>query len=588
MIGSRPLLATTFRLLAFLACTLLTASASAGTLQGQLVDSLTETPISGATVRVLGTNEATTTDARGQWSFELPQGEYELEFEKQLGSHHYHFRVVNQHVPQYKPADSWIATPYFINRGVPRVDAPLGAPTSRIDHPSNRDRGPVDLDPLLDDGPTHRPGGLTLPKDPPTTIRVARRDDKSTCRNSPIVAIEEVPLEDYAKGVLHPEIGVFKSLSNVSEVYKAFAAAAKSYGLYFMLVYGPGNRRTVSSAKPPNGYTWFHIDDTPCNQRYSDKRSINSAVQAAEAMKGKILVKKGAPDELDKYEYAASCKEHGTRPEYQQKIVDDSSPAHSCVGNWCGHDTCAGHQDHPHVPGNDDCLVRGICQWGAAEWAEGGKDHKWLLSHYQPNLELRDIDGSTQPETVELTGYVYRDTSDIMGTGIAGASVELGDGRTTTTDQNGVYTFDSVEVSLGTVTVTASKSGYQTNSRSKKLQTGMTNWNSIQLKPVQTNRDTGTEPEDTSSPADTSAPQGDARPRIADAPSGDDDDTSGTQTGADAGPPRGAGGLGPLVGRSQGVSSSGCSSPDPQKEPSRRTLVVGLAVLGLLLVRRMW
>lgn len=561
------------------------STALAGTLQGKLTDSLTGTPIPGASVHVLGTDRTTTTDRDGDWSFELPEGEYELTFEKRLGDELYQFRLVNQHVPQYKPADSWIATTYYMDRGVPRVERPRGAPVPRIDHPSARDRGPVDLRDLPRQKATLQPGQYTIPKSPPMKIRVARRQDHSTCRSS-IVAIEEVPLEDYAKGVLHPEIGVFRSINNHIEVYKAFALAAKSYGLYFMLRYDSGNRRTVGSAKPPNGFTWFHIDDTPCNQRYSDKRSITTANKAANQMKGKLLVKKGAPNKLHKYEYAASCKEHGTRPEYQNKIVGDQSPAHACVGSWCGHDSCAGHQDNPNVPGQDRCLVRGICQWGSAEWAKGGKDYKWLIAHYQPNLEIRDLTGGNQPKTVTVSGYVHENKSDVMGSGISGASVQIKNGPSTTTDASGKFEFKGVKVSMGTIELTASKSGYETNSRSKKLVAGMTNWASIHLKPTSSpDPDTGTGMSDTGTGrGDTGATGviGDAAPQVPDGGS--------NATGADAGGGTGQGkygGLGPMITTSHG-SQSGCGATGthPRKMPSGRAILLVLATLGLIRFRR--
>jgi uncharacterized protein (TIGR03382 family) len=570
-------------LVALAALLALPSTAAAGELSGQLVDSLTGTPIGGATVEVLGTQRVTRTDRQGRWSFDLPDGEYELRFQKTLGDRHHRFRLVNQHVPQYKPADSWLPTTYFMDRGVPRVDKPLGAPVRRPDHPSDRSRGPRSLDDLPTGGGTFHPGDLTLPDTTPTTIRVARRSEKENCGN-PIVAIEEMTLSEYVKGVLPPEIGVFRNLNNVTEVYKAFGVAAKSYGLYFMLVYGPGNRRTVSSAKPPNNFTWFHIDDTPCNQRYSDTRYTITS-QAAQSMSGKLLVKEGAKDTLDKYEYAASCAEHGSRPEYQTAIVDDDSPTRSCVGSWCGHDDCAAHEDHPDVPGQDRCLVRGICQWGAAEWAEGGKSSGWLLDHYQPNLMLRDLDGgTTMPETVELTGFVYTDPADIANSGVSGATVSLQGGDSTTTDASGRFTFDAVDLSKGTVTLTASKSGYRSNQRDKMLAAGMTNWASIQLTPDSGDAtDTGTPTVDTGPAADT-APTGDTG-LAGDTGSGPAD-TTGADT-SEGGPTNygSHGGLGSLVSTSAGVEG-GCSTPAQRKKPAGGALAAAVLLAVAMLRRR--
>ncbi|MFB6372210.1 MAG: SpoIID/LytB domain-containing protein, partial [Bradymonadaceae bacterium] len=389
---------------------------------------MTGTPIREATIRVLGTDKIETTDEDGHWQFELPEGTYELEVEVTLGDDHHEFRVVNQRVPQYKEADTRLPTTHFLDRGVPARERPLGAPVPRIDDPAVPDGGEVDLTDLPRIPPETGPRDYTIPDSPPMTIRVAIRDDHSTCRNSPIVAIEEMPLDEYVKGVLAPEIGVFRNQTNAIEVFKAFAPAAKSYGLWFLLRYGPGNRRSVSNPKPPHDYEWFHIDNTPCNQRYSDMR-FETSDRGADAMKDKLLVKEGAPDTLDKFEYAASCGGHGTRPEYQNAIVSDDSSTHSCVGDWCGHDDCAGHADHPNV---DDscgcCLVRGICQWGALEWAESGRDGSWILDHYQPNLVLRSF-GQNQPMSVELTGFVHTNPDDIAGSGLSEATVSLSDGQ---------------------------------------------------------------------------------------------------------------------------------------------------------------
>jgi len=553
---ARLLLATTA------ACLSVASTAAAGTLEGTLTDSITGTPIPDGTVRVLGTDRVTTTDDNGHWQFELPEGTYELEVEVRLGDDHHRFRVVHQRVPQYKEADTHLPTTHFLDEGVPAQPSPPGAPVPRLDDPAVPDGGEVDLDDLRRTPPTTGPRESTIPDSPPMTIRVGIREDHSTCRNSPIVAIEKMPLDEYVKGVLAPEIGVFRNQDNAIEVYRAFAPAAKSYGLWFMLRYGAGNRRTVSSPKPPHDYDWFHIDNTPCNQRYSDMR-FETSNQGADAMAGQFLVKDGAPDTLDKFEYAASCGGHGTRPEYQNSIVPDDSPAQSCVGDWCGHDDCAGHADHPSVDDSCSCcLVRGICQWGSLEWADSGKDASWILDHYEPNLMLRQL-GDTDPETVELTGFVHSNPADVSGSGIPDATVELSDGQQTTSGENGRYTFDAVPLSEGTVTITASKSGYETTSSDKDLVAGKTNWESIHL-PEATGRPDVPEP----------GPRADAATDARDlAPDG------GADTGQD---PMSYGGLGPMVAPSPGIDG-GCSCSTPRKKPSGRyPLSAGLVALGLV------
>jgi hypothetical protein len=263
-------------------------------------------------------------------------------------------------------------------------------------------------------------------------------------------------------------------------VYKAFAIAAKSYGLFFMLNYDADNRRTTS-AKPPNDYTWFHIDDTACNQRYADDR-LTITTEAAISVANKIMVKRGEPNTLDKLEYAASCGKHGTQPEYNDKtqLVPDNAPESPCVGSWCGHNTCAGHEDNPALAGSDRCLVRGVCQWGSASWGASSKDYIWMLDHYQPNLEIRDLSVMGDPK-VQLTGYAFTNSDDILNSGVANASITLSDGQTTVTDDQGTYLFSEVLFSLGTVTVSASAPGYAMASKDKLLEAGVTNWASLLL-----------------------------------------------------------------------------------------------------------
>jgi hypothetical protein len=550
------------------AATSLPATALAGALEGRLTDSMTGTPIPEATVHVLGTDRTATTDSIGRWSFELPDGEYTLEIEARLGDETETFRVVDQHVPQYKSADTHLPTDHFLERGVPRLSRPIGAPVPRIDDPSTRG-GSYDLDNLPDAGPEAAPDRYTLPESPPVTIRVARRENEETC-SSRIVAIEEVPLESYAKGVLAPEIGVFRNQQGASEVFEAFAPAAKSYALWFVLRHRAGNRRTVDEPKPPHGHEWFHLDDTPCNQRYSDMR-FDRTDRAAEARSGQILVKQGAPDTIDKFEYAASCGGHGTRPEYQNAIVPDDSPARACVGDWCGHDNCAGHADHPDVSGTDSCLVRGICQWGALEWADAGRDADWLLDHYQPNLTLRDI-GDERPETVTLTGFVHTDPDNVADSGVPGATVRLADGRETTTDETGRYTLREVPLSRGTVTATASKAGYTANTRSRTLEGGQTNLLSIPID----------KSDDSPDNADTGPDDG---------PSGDTGVADGGDTlpSPDAGPPPTTGrygGLGPMIAPSSGTHSGCTAAPPTDEKPSRRPPIwPGVVALGSVLAR---
>lgn len=458
------------------------ATAQADILQGRVLDALTGLPIPGAAVKVLGTKTSTLTDDAGKWQFDLPEGKYELQMQTTVGNEIYTLRLVNQYVPQYKPATMRVYTSYFMDMGHPALSHPWGVPG----HSGKAPAGSPPSLPLTNTTTTNKanPLGLTVPDTVPRRIRVGRRARPTEgCRDNPIVAIEEMDIDEYVKGVLPPEIGVFRSLNGAAEVYKEFAIAAKSYGLWFIIYYDADNRRTTS-AKPPNNYTWFHIDDTACNQRYSDER-LTITTMSAEAVANKIMVKKGDPNVLDKLEYAASCGKHGTLPEYgdTNNLVPDNPNANSCVGSWCGHNRCAGHQDNPNLAGDDRCLVRGICQWGSANWGEVGKDYQWMIAHYQPNLEIRDLSQSTDP-VVTVTGYAFTDPNDITNTGLANVDISLSDGQSTKTDAQGVYTFNDVKLSLGKVTVTAQLAGYQMASKEKPLEAGQTNWASLQMVPL--------------------------------------------------------------------------------------------------------
>lgn len=450
------------------------SAALAEPLEGSLTDALTGYPVEGALVTVAGTNHTTHTDHEGKWSFDLPQGEYQIDFEANLEQKPSKVSLVRQVVPQYKAAQAHIYTSWFADQGLPASTTPMGIPTSS--------------GALPDDAPhsiqlpgQNNPLALTVTDPIPRRIRVGRRQSpENGCSNNPVVAIEEMDIDDYVKGVLPPEIGVFQSIEGSSETYKAFGIAAKSYGLWFMLTYDESNRRTVDAPLPPNNYTWFHIDDTACNQRYSDER-LGITTAAAEAVANQILVKKGEPQTLDKLEYAASCGKHGTLPEYgtTSALVPDDPTVNACAGSWCGHNTCAGHEDNPNLAGSDRCLVRGMCQWGTASWGASGKDYIWILEHYQPNLELRSLEVADASVTVQ--GYVYTDPNDITGTVIVGADVSLDDGQSTLSNEQGLFIFNEVPVDAGTITVTASAAGYITNAQTKMLTEGETNWVSVQL-----------------------------------------------------------------------------------------------------------
>lgn len=568
---------------ALLLCTLGASAAQAGELTGQLTDAATGVPIEGATVRVMGTNEVAQTGADGSYTFDLPSGTYELSIEARLGDEQFQSRYVNQRVPQRRAGSPRVYTDHFLDEGHARLSHAVGLPSFSGSFPEEGG-GSVSISDLF--GLEANPLGLSVPSNTNPTIRVGRRQDHTgaqgcTDSSNPIVGIDEMTLDEYVKGVLPPEIGVFRNIPGSPEVYKAFAIAAKSYALWFVAYYGPNNRRTLG--RTVDGMTWFHIDDTACNQRYSDDR-LTITTNAAQAVASKILVDKSNPNNIEKYEYAASCGKNGTRPEHQSAIVADNPSVSSCVGSWCGHNSCAGHADHPNVSGSDRCLVRGICQWGAASWGEVGKTYTWMLAHYQPNLEIKEL-GPAGPETVVLTGYAYTNADDISGSGVADVDITLSDGQSTTTSAAGEYRFDAVRVDLGSVDITATKSGYETATRSKDLESGVTNWGSIQLvADTSSGEDTGTS-QDTGTVADTGGSSDDVGTNDTGATA-----DAGSDIGGDVKDPNDANdstdgqrkGFGPLVKPSTGTQG-GCSST-PTGAPAGFALV--LAVFGVVGLKR--
>ncbi len=442
--------------LPFVALALLGAGGT-GTLSGALEDTFTAAPIAGATVRDLASGRAVETDAQGRYEISVPLGAT------------YTLRV---DAPGYTPMDlvhqrpgrphTARLLPWTLPDQAPRSDQPLyGVPWHR------REARAIPGAELKIPGPG--PGRHYYPTPPalPATIRVARRY-ASSCSGNPIVEIQELDFEDYVAGVVPAEIGVFAAVEPrneaARETFKAFAILARSYALWWYL------RSGGESAE-------YHIDDTACNQRYEDDRVPYITEQVA-ATAGLVLVKASDPTVIDKYEYAASCGEHGTRPEYQTEIVPDAVPGVACVNTWCGHESCAGHEDNPDLPGTDRCLVRGTCQWGSVERSKNGATWQEILAHYEPNLSVVQLGADP---VGNLVGFVR--AYDIhTGEGIAGATVTLDTGATTTTDIRGLYRFTALP--YGTYTITASAAGYAPASLTRRIEMPGDTWGSIALVPA--------------------------------------------------------------------------------------------------------
>ncbi|MBN2360887.1 MAG: carboxypeptidase regulatory-like domain-containing protein, partial [Deltaproteobacteria bacterium] len=147
----------------------------------------------------------------------------------------------------------------------------------------------------------------------------------------------------------------------------------------------------------------------------------------------------------------------------------------ACVGTWCGHDTDGmGHQDNPCTTECSRCLVRGICQWGAAERSFGGDGYASILAHYQPQLTLVSLQ-PVGPGSGRLEGFVRADDAENPNAGIAGALVELSLGWQTSSAEDGYYLFTDL-IADQTVTVSASAPGFEPATADVYLDPGTGTW----------------------------------------------------------------------------------------------------------------
>jgi len=331
-------------------------------LQGRVVDALDGRPLEGA--RILVGDREVLTDETGSYRIPVEAGVYRLYVEHPS---HRPAGMARQHA---SPAPREAVVHLWPNE-YPREFVPTQQ-TFGIGRGTGLGPGY---------GPARLPGSpflVAVPAELPETIRVARY--RTVGCSGTYDSIDTIDFEDYVKGVVNAEVGVFAGVDGgpdaAAECWKAFAVAARSYALHFVLT------------QPYSGYD---INDTACNQVYKDERNADVS-RAVEATRGQILVKATEPDVLDRYFYAASCAENGTEPAYAQgTIIPDPTPVRACVGSWCGHDNCAGHDDNPALPGDDKCLVWGTCQWGSVERSMNGDGYRLILGHYQPYCTIRSF-----------------------------------------------------------------------------------------------------------------------------------------------------------------------------------------------------
>jgi len=364
--------------------------------------------------------------------------------------------------------------------GPPAVGA-VGVPRPRAPSPA--------LDPEADAIPLRPPLFHALPAQLPTTIKVLRCPGTSCC-TAPGDGVETLPVDEYVKGVVYGEIGVFANMSTQdgvelseterqagsAEVFKTFAVSARSYALWWYLQRQGDN-------------PGYDIRDGSCEQVYSDGR-LDWVDAAAMATTGQVFADSSST-EINKYEYASSCLRLGTLPYGMSAsdpdcadLIPDATGTVACVGSWCGHDTeDMGHQTHPCDPGGCRCLVRGICQWGAAERSYLGQSYVSIVAHYQPNLSIVDLSGGN-PITGRLVGYVRAVDLQDSEAGISGAHVSFSTGASVQTDDRGFYELDGLQAGQ-TVTLTASALGFISGSVDRFLDPAQSTWwRSIALQPV--------------------------------------------------------------------------------------------------------
>ncbi len=444
-------------------------------LEGRVVDAITGLPLVNARVQVLPPGHEVRTDEEGHYQFALPVGDYSLLVEGPMTDQGTPARslVVRQRV---EANASWPTTIHIQglswHRRHPSLPRPYGLPSTSGSIPD--DTGPVSLrqywarrmglDPTRLDELK-----LTMPQNLPATVSVGRRF-ADTCRGHSVTRIDTVPLEEYVQGVLIPEIGVFRSAESgresSREVFKAFAVAARTYALYFVI---GGNN---------DGYD---LDDTACNQRYTEDRDPWVAEIVAET-RGQVLIQEGTTDVFDKFEYAASCGRRDCWPEYAPAgdYVSDVGLDQVCVGNWCGHNNCAAHQDNPNLPGDDRCLVRGLCQWGSLERSAAGQDYLSILAHYQPNLTIRGME--VEPQGGTLKGFVRTGDDLQSGDAVPGATVALNNGQAVIVGDTGYFEFLALDA--GPLRMTVSATGYVLETLDVSITAGEDLWQSILLDPV--------------------------------------------------------------------------------------------------------
>ncbi len=337
-----------------------TSAALTGSIEGVVVDPMTEVPVAGVRVRARDLAEATT-DAEGHFVLEVPVGEHRLWLDRTdfVDGQYAHVRVearrvteVTAHIFQAAPDDALVAA-YLARR-----------PARRHAHPAH-DRPDAQATALEPDA--NEVGSVRAALDDPVlpaVIRVWRSSRAGALEPSSAngwadnscdatAMVETLALEEYVKGVVtHEWIPSWHP-----EALRAGSIAARTYA--------------VNWAARGGRWDCADVDDGTVTQVYRDERTTPGD-DAVDATAGMVVVRDEA---IISTEYSAE----NTDP----TAFDVADP--TCTGT-----TLFGHG-------------RGMCQWGTERWATGvcanppcdfgafgpeAKSYTWMVEHYYPGATV--------------------------------------------------------------------------------------------------------------------------------------------------------------------------------------------------------
>ena len=320
-----------------------------------VVDAVTQAPIEGARVELVGTPFHAFTDAEGGYHLPARAG----------------FDWIRVRAPGYLGGHGRREMTYSLwpdVLGAPAVDAVLAARrTTRVDSDALDD---PDLRPearaylaarqaAIAAGEhlpiSYVPSGLFKQAfEPPPVIRLYRRGDEN---DSCVGRVDIIPLEEYVRGVVPSEW----ISSWHTESLRAGAIAARTYAWSWILRGGK--------------YDCADLDDTTRSQVYRENR-IDRVTEAVDSTAGVGVMREGA---IITTEYSA---ENGNPTAFG---VEEP--------------LCAGEDIFGHG--------RGMCQWGTQRWAsQRGETAEWMVEHYYPGATTTE--GGTPEPRLELSQRLER------------------------------------------------------------------------------------------------------------------------------------------------------------------------------------